>query len=81
MSVCLTLLPMAMSFIDLMLFSAIYGLFDGAFNAYILPVVATTVPARHVGLALGAMYTVISVELLFGAPLAGKIHHPFKFFF
>jgi len=73
MAVCLILLPLATSFGHFILFSAIYGVFDGAFNGYILPIIATTVSSNQIGVALGALYTFISVELLLGAPIAGKI--------
>ena len=71
MAICLTLLPLATTFNQLTIFSVIYGLFDGGFTGFILPLVATTVPTKYIGIAVGTLYSSISVELLFGAPLAG----------
>lgn len=72
MAVCLTLLPMARTITHLIVFSVVYGIFDGAFSGYTVPIVATTVPPAKLSMAFGAMYTLLSVEILFGPPLAGK---------
>ncbi|XP_066910741.1 monocarboxylate transporter 13-like [Clytia hemisphaerica] len=78
MAVCLTLLPLATTFNQLTIFSVVYGVFDGGFTGFILPLVATTVPSKHVGIAVGTLYSSISIELLFGAPLAGFLYNATK---
>ena len=69
----MTLLPFVITFSHLVTLTIVYGIFDGAFIAFILPLVATTVPQEQIGEAFGMLYTFISVEILFGAPLAGKV--------
>lgn len=71
MAISLCILPFASSFKHLVIFAIVYGIFDGGFAGFVLPVVAATVPSEDVNMAIGTLYTAISVELLFGAPLAG----------
>ena len=73
MSISLFVLPCAKNFLHLTIFSVIYGVFDGGFTGFVLPVIATTVPRQQVGIAVGTLYSLISLELLFGAPLAGQL--------
>ena len=75
MSISLFVLPYAKNFSHLTIFSVIYGVFDGAFTGFVLPVIATIVPRQQVGIAVGTLYSLISLELMFGAPLAGQLIH------
>ena len=69
---------MATSYNHLIAFAVIYGIFDGAFAGYIVPVVSKTVSPEKLGIALGIMYTILSVEILLGPPLAGKVQNLVK---
>lgn len=57
---CVTIWLMARGLTALMLFSATYGFFSGAFIALITPCVAQISDFERLGLRIGMLYTIIS---------------------
>ncbi|TFK22930.1 MFS general substrate transporter [Coprinopsis marcescibilis] len=63
----------ARSIAVLMVFSAIYGFFSGAFVSLITPCVAQISDLSEIGTRIGILYTVISFPSLIGGPTAGVL--------
>lgn len=57
--------------VPITLFSALYGLFSGAFVSLLPAYIATIVPRENYGARLGMVYLVIAVANIAGTPTAG----------
>ncbi|MEQ2252105.1 hypothetical protein ILYODFUR_018305 [Ilyodon furcidens] len=68
---CCMFLPFLRSFSLLVLFSILYGYFDGAYVALIPVVTSDTVGSAHLTSALGVVYFLHAIPYLVSPPLGG----------
>ena len=71
MAVTTTLCPLATTYGGLILYAVSFGMFDGCFVLLIAVVTSDIVGPSKLAQALGALYGVIAVPMIFGPPLAG----------
>lgn len=79
MSVTCTLCPLARDYTGLILYAVGFGIFDGCFVLLIAITTSDIVGSNRLPQALGTLYGVISLPMIFGPPLAGTFtthfHH------
>ncbi|KAM7430136.1 hypothetical protein ABFA07_019109 [Porites harrisoni] len=73
MSVTCTLCPLARDYTGLILYAVGFGIFDGCFVLLIAITTSDTVGSNRLPQALGTLYGVISLPMIFGPPLAAFI--------
>ncbi len=73
-SICHTLVPLADTYGVLVVYCFVYGAFDGCFNSLLAVIVGDIVGKENLHNAIGAMYLLSSTFLMFGPPLAGRLH-------
>lgn len=71
MSVTTTLCPLARDYTGLVIYALGFGAFDGCFVLLIAITTSDIVGAGRLPQALGGLYGVTSLPLIFGPPLAG----------
>ena len=71
MSVTCTLCPLARDYTGLILYAIGFGAFDGCFVLLIAITTSDIVGPGRLPQALGSLYGVISIPMIFGPPLAG----------
>uniref|UniRef100_A0A3B5M2Z4 Solute carrier family 16 member 12a n=1 Tax=Xiphophorus couchianus TaxID=32473 RepID=A0A3B5M2Z4_9TELE len=69
---CCVFLPLLHSFQLLVLFSVLYGYFDGAYVALIPVLTSDTVGSTHLASALGVVYFLHAIPYLVSPPIGGK---------
>ncbi|KAJ3502276.1 hypothetical protein NLJ89_g8964 [Agrocybe chaxingu] len=70
---CIILWLNARTLATLMVFSAVYGFFSGAFISLVNPCVAQISDIRQIGARIGMLYSIISFPSLLGGPTAGAL--------
>jgi len=70
---CLVFWLFAKSLVAVMLFSALYGFFSGAFVSVVTPCVAQISDIAQIGTRIGLLYSIISFPTLLGGPAAGAL--------
>ena len=71
MAVTCTLCPLARDYTGLILYAVGFGVFDGCFILLIAITISDVVGRNRLSQALGTLYGVISLPVIFGPPLAG----------
>ena len=71
MSVTCTLCPLARDYTGLIIYAVSFGAFDGCFVLLIAITTSDIVGSGKLPPALGGLYGVISIPMIFGPPLAG----------
>ena len=71
MAVTCTLCPLARDYTGLILYAVGFGVFDGCFILLIAITINDVVGRNRLPQALGTLYGVISLPVIFGPPLAG----------
>lgn len=72
MAVACTLCPLASDYTGLIIFAISFGAFDGCFVLLIAITTSDIVGIGKLPPALGNLYAVISIPMIFGPPLAGE---------
>lgn len=70
--ICCLFMPFLHSFFLLVLFSLLYGYFDGAYVALMPVVVSDTVGPTYLTSALGVVYFLHGIPYLISPPIGGK---------
>lgn len=73
MAVTTTLCPLATDYAGLILYAVGFGMFDGCFVMLIAVTTTDVVGPNKMAHALGSLYGVIAIPMIFGPPLAGTI--------
>ena len=71
MAVTCTLCPIARDYTGLMLYAVGFGVFDGCYVLLIAVMISDIVGRNRLPQALGTLYGVVSLPIIFGPPLAG----------
>lgn len=71
MAVTTTLCPLATNYVGLIVYTILFGIFDGAFVALIAVLTSDIVGNSKLPSALGFLYLVFSVPIMTGSLIAG----------
>jgi len=71
LAVTTTLCPLAINYEGLIIYVVMFGAFDGCFVLFIAVSTADIVGPHRLVQALGNLYGVIAIPMIFGPPLAG----------
>ena len=71
MAITCTLCPLARDYTGLILYAVGFGMFDGCFILLITITTCDLVGPERLPQALGTLYGVVSLPIIFGPPLAG----------
>ena len=71
MAVTTTLCPLATNLTGVIIYASSFGMFDGCFVLLIALMTCDIVGSNKLPQALGMLYGVIAVPMIFGPPLAG----------
>ena len=71
-SISHTLCPLSDNYMSLCGYTLVYGVFDGGFHAVVVVVCGDIVGKEHLHSALGSLFLLASLSIMFGPPLAGK---------
>ena len=77
MAITCTLCPLARDYTGLILYAVGFGMFDGCFILLIAITTCDLVGPEKLPQALGTLYGVVSLPIIFGPPLAGTFDLPF----
>ena len=77
MAITCTLCPLARDYTGLILYAVGFGMFDGCFILLIAITTCDLVGPERLPQALGTLYGVVSLPIIFGPPLAGTFDLPF----
>jgi len=80
MAVTTTLCPLATNYVGLIVYTILFGIFDGAFVALIAVLTSDIVGNSKLPSALGFLYLVFSVPLMAGSLIAGAFFSQFFLF-
>lgn len=81
MAVTTTLCPLATNYVGLIVYTILFGIFDGAFVALIAVLTSDIVGNSKLPSALGFLYLVFSVPIMTGSLIAGAFFSQFYFLF
>ena len=73
MAVTTTLCPLATTYYGLVVYTLLFGIFDGAFVSLIAVLTGDVVGHHRLSSALGFLYLVFSVPIMTGSLIAGMI--------
>ena len=77
MAITCTLCPLARDYTGLILYAVGFGMFDGCFILLITITTCDLVGPERLPQALGTLYGVVSLPVIFGPPLVGRFDFSF----